>query len=79
MVYASTFKKTETADDGQVLEAEIPFLKEYTVFCADQCAGLPQHFYATVATPKESLPRIEHADRFFANIQADIRTGGDRA
>ncbi len=47
VVYASTFKKAETTDDGQETETEFPFLKEYTVFCADQCAGLPQHFSAT--------------------------------
>ena len=27
VVYASTFKKKEQADDGQEIEAEIPFLK----------------------------------------------------
>jgi hypothetical protein len=32
VVYAATFKKTETTDDGQDLEQDIPFLKEYTVF-----------------------------------------------
>jgi antirestriction protein ArdC len=31
VVYASTFKKKETGDDGQATEEEIPFLKEYTV------------------------------------------------
>jgi antirestriction protein ArdC len=36
VVYASTFKKTETSDAGEELEQVIPFLKEYTVFNADQ-------------------------------------------
>jgi len=79
VVYASTFKKREEGDDGQETEEDIPFLKEYTVFCADQCEGLPSHFYATVTQPAETLPRIERADVFFANTKADIRVGGDRA
>lgn len=33
VVYASTFKKRDTADDGSKTEEDIPFLKEYTVFC----------------------------------------------
>ncbi len=40
-VYANTFKKTEQAEDGTETEQEIAYLKEYTVFCADQCEGLP--------------------------------------
>lgn len=79
VVYASTFKKTETAENGDEVEADIPFLKEYTVFCADQVEGLPEHFYATVTKPMEAIERIEKADSFFANAKADIRTGGDRA
>lgn len=79
VVYASTFKKSETSDDGLEIEAEIPFLKEYTVFCADQCEGLPQHFYQMAAPPAEKLERIDRAEQFFANTKADIRTGGNRA
>ncbi|MCA9065799.1 MAG: DUF1738 domain-containing protein [Planctomycetaceae bacterium] len=79
VVYASTFRKTETTDDGQETEAEIPFLKEYTVFCADQCEGLPQHFYQMAQPPAEKLERIDRAEAFFANTKADIRTGGNRA
>ncbi len=79
VVYASTFKKTETTDDGQESEAEIPFLKEYTVFSADQCEGLPPHFYQMEQPPAEKLERIDRAEEFFANTKADIRTGGNRA
>ena len=79
VVYASTFKKSETSDDGQEIEAEIPFLKEYTVFCADQCEGLPAHFYQMATPPAEKLERIDRAEQFFANTKADIRTGGNRA
>jgi len=79
VVYASSFKKTETTDEGQEIEEEIPFLKEYTVFNAEQCAGLPPHFYALAEPPQGKLERIEHADRFYANTGARIEHGGNRA
>lgn len=79
VVYASTFKKKEQAEDGSENEADIPFLKEYTVFNAEQCEGLPEHFYRLAHQPAEKIERIEHADRFFTNTKADIRTGGNQA
>jgi antirestriction protein ArdC len=79
VVYASSFKKNETNDDGKEVEAEIPFLKQYTVFNACQVEGLPPHFYALAEPPKETIERIAHADAFFAATHADIRTGGDKA
>jgi antirestriction protein ArdC len=79
VVYASTFKKTDTNEAGDESETEIPFLKEYTVFNAEQCEGLPEHYLQRADVPTEALPRIEQADLFFANLQADIRTGGNRA
>lgn len=91
VVYACTFKvegegsKTETADAGQDIEREIPFLKEYTVFNAEQCKGLPPHFSPVVPTaglaepPRETLDRIEQAEQFFTNTHADIHHGGSRA
>jgi len=79
VVYASTFKKTETSDAGEELEQDIPFLKEYTVFNADQVEGLPPQFYAMANPPAEKIERIERVEQFFANTKADIRTGGDRA
>jgi antirestriction protein ArdC len=79
VVYASTFKKKEENEQGEEIEQEVAFLKEYTVFCADQCEGLPQHFYQLAEQPKEKLERIEHAEAFFAHTKAEIRTGGNRA
>ena len=79
VVYASTFTKTDTTESGDEVAAEIPFLKEYTVFNAEQCEGLPPHFSQQSAVPAETLPRIERADAFFANTKADLRTGGNRA
>jgi antirestriction protein ArdC len=79
VVYASTYKKTQTNEAGDEVDAEIPFLKEYTVFNADQCEGLPEHYQQRVEVPSTSIPRIERADVFFANTEADIRTGRTRA
>jgi antirestriction protein ArdC len=79
VVFASTFKKTETTEKGEDVEKEIPFLKEYTVFNAEQCDGLPKHYYQMAEPPKEKIERIAHADAFFASTKAEIRTGGSRA
>jgi antirestriction protein ArdC len=79
VVYASTFNKNETTDEGAEVEAEIPFLKQYTVFNACQIEGLPEHFYALAEPPKEKMERIAQAEAFFANTRAEIRTGGNKA
>ena len=79
VVYASTFKKTETAENGEEVQEEIPFLKQYTVFNAEQCDDLPQHYRELVEPPQDGLERIERAERFFAATGAEIRTGGTRA
>jgi antirestriction protein ArdC len=79
VVYASKFTKSETGDDGQESEREIPFLKEYTVFNVEQVEGLPEHFYQLKQQPKETMERIAHADRFFAYTGATIKHGGNQA
>lgn len=80
VVYASTFTKTEMQSDGEESDREIPFLREYTVFNAEQCEGLPDYFYQmSQALKTKPVARIEQAERFFANTKADIRAGGNRA
>lgn len=81
VVYANSFKKKEADEQGEETEREIKFLKEYTVFNVEQCDDLPEHFYAMQPVPeaKEDMRRIEKAERFFANTQADIRHGGGSA
>ena len=80
VVYADRITRTETDTKGDEVEREIPFLKGYTVFNAEQCDGLPAHYYAKAEPPALTpLQRIEEADRFFASIGADIRHGGTRA
>jgi antirestriction protein ArdC len=80
IVYANSITRTETDETGAELEREIPFLKGYTVFNAEQCEGLPAHYSAKAEAPALSpLARIERADRFFAATGAVIRHGGTRA
>ena len=80
VVYANRITRSEIDDKGEEQMREIPFLKGYTVFNAEQCDGLPEQYRHLVATPALSpLQRIEHADRFFAHTGADIRHGGTRA
>ena len=80
VVYADRITRTETNDRGEDVEREIPFLKGYTVFNAEQCDGLPAHYTAKVEPPALTpLQRCEAADRFFAATGADIRHGGTRA
>ena len=79
VVYANRITRTESGDDGQDVERQIPFLKAYAVFNVDQVEGLPAHFYA-VAEPKlVAVQRIDHADAFFAATGAAIRHGGNQA
>jgi antirestriction protein ArdC len=81
VVYADRFKRTETGEQGEEIEREIPFLKGYTVFNCEQIEGLPAHFYARAAAPApaQALDRIATAEAFTARTGADIRHGGNRA
>lgn len=81
VTYADRFRKAETnAETGEATEREIFFLKQYTVFNAEQVDGLPPHFYAMATPPQVSPPeRIARAEAFFAALGADIRHGGNRA
>ena len=79
VVYANRITKTGTDDKGADIEVEIPFMKGYTVFNAEQIDNLPAHFYATVQPLNNELERLDAVERFFANTQATIRHGGNRA
>ena len=79
VVFASRFKKTETDAAGDMIDREIPFLKSYTVFNAEQIDGLPANDRNQSELACDSIERIDHADRFFAQTGAVIRHGGDRA
>ena len=79
VVYANSFTRTETNDKGEDVEREIPFLKGYAVFNAEQIEGLPAHYYAKPENPLPLSERIESAERFMTATGAAIYHGGDRA
>ena len=64
VVYANSITKTETNEQGEDTEREIPFMKGYTVFNVEQIDGLPAHYYAQPVNPLPLSERIENADRF---------------
>ena len=52
----------------------------YTVFCADQIDGLPEHYCGRpTAVASTTIVRNVHADAFFANTGAIVRHGGSMA
>jgi antirestriction protein ArdC len=79
VVYADRIRMTETADNGEEIEHEIPFMKGYTVFNCEQIERLSEHFYARPSPPLPAFERIAGAERFAAATGADIRHGGNRA
>lgn len=80
VVYANTITRTEQdAGTGEDVEREIPFMKGYTVFNAEQVDGLPAHFYALQEAALDPLARIDRAEAFFAATGVDIRHGGNMA
>lgn len=79
VVYANRISRTETGDDGQDVERQIPFLKVYTVFNVEQVEGLPDPFYAVAEPRLEAAQHIGRAEAFFAALKADIRHGGSQA
>lgn len=79
VVYASTFTKRETAADGTTADRRIPFLKTYAVFNAEQCDGLPEHYYRQVPPPAGHVDALADVLAFAGHTGADVRTGGARA
>ena len=79
IVYANTITKSEANDAGEEIEREIPFLKSYTVFNAEQIDGLPDRYYSRPEPTLTPVERIARAEEFFAATGADIRSGGGRA
>lgn len=79
VVYADRITRKDTNDKGEEIEAEIPFMKAYTVFNVEQIEGLPEHYYAKPVPQAEKLQLIESAESFFAATGATIRHGGNRA
>ncbi|MDI1226183.1 MAG: zincin-like metallopeptidase domain-containing protein [bacterium] len=79
VVYANTLTRTETNEQGEDTEKEIPFMKGYNVFNVEQVENLPAHYYAQPIQPLSIAERIENADSFMKATGAAISHGGNRA
>lgn len=80
VVYANKFKKTVENDSGESKDIMIPFLKGFMVFNVDQIDNLPAKYQVPSEGPElTEAQRIETAEKFFAEIGADIRHGGSKA
>ncbi|WP_209856418.1 ArdC family protein [Rhizobium herbae] len=80
VVYANRVSRTETADNGDEVAREIPFLKAYTVFNLEQIDDLPDGYLPSLTeNPKMDVNRIAKADAFFAATGAVVRHGGNKA
>ncbi|GAB5440102.1 MAG: zincin-like metallopeptidase domain-containing protein [Fuerstiella sp.] len=79
VVYASSFRKTETDDSGEDTTREIPFLKQYVVFNASQCEGLPERFQETIEPLQTDLEPCEAVAEFVKHTGAIVQEGGSRA
>ncbi len=79
VVYANTFTVTEEDATSEEESREVPYMKGFTAFNADQVEGLPEHFYAKPEPRFTPVERIERAEQFFAAVGADIRYRGTRA
>jgi len=77
VVYANAITRTERDDKtGQDVEREIPYMKGYAVFNVEQIEGLPEIYYAKAVPTLDPVARIDHAEKFFANLGATIKHGG---
>jgi len=79
VVYASTFSKTEQDDSGDDVQKDVPFLKQYSVFNASQCEGLPERFSQSDETLNHGLQPLEATTAFVGHTNAEIQEGGSRA
>jgi antirestriction protein ArdC len=79
VVYSDTITRLSTDLYGQETEEQIPFLKAYTVFNAEQLDGLPASFFEPAERPLTPMERIEGADRFVERTGASISYGNSEA
>jgi antirestriction protein ArdC len=79
VVFADRFTKTETNDQGEEIEQDIPFMKAYTVFNVEQIEDLPMHYTTKPELKGEPLQLIANAEAFFVATGATIRHGGNMA
>ncbi len=82
VVYANKVTKVETDEKtGDTIEKQIPFLRGYHVFNAEQIDGLPEKFIVKPEPPTGATigERLESVDAFIKHTGATVRHGGDRA
>ena len=80
VVFANAITRTERDEKtGEECEREIPYMKGYTVFNVEQIDGLPEIYYAKARPGIDPVQRIERAEKFFADQNATIKHGGNRA
>jgi len=81
IVYADKIIKEDTNDKGESEARQIPFLKCYVVFNADQIDGLSDTFYKRPeeAPSVNAITRNQQLEAFFAQTKADIYTGSQAA
>ena len=78
IIFYKSVTKTEEHPNGEPEDIQIPVMRFYTVFNADQVDGY-DHVETGLANKTDLVARIEHADRFCARTRADIRHGGNAA
>lgn len=66
VVYASRFSRTETREDGEITEREIPFLRGYAVFNAERIGGLPAQYFPE-PVPEDGVGKDARAETFIRN------------
>ncbi|MEQ8694495.1 MAG: zincin-like metallopeptidase domain-containing protein [Gammaproteobacteria bacterium] len=79
VVYANTLTRTEESDNGEQVEYQIPYMKSYSVFNVEQIEDLPGNYYETPEPRFNAPQRIDHAESFFAETNAALKHGGNRA
>jgi antirestriction protein ArdC len=76
VVYADKITREEEDQNGETSTRQIPFLKCYTVFNANQIEGLADSFHPQPeSTPVATFNRNQELETFFAQTKADIYTG----
>ncbi len=78
IIFYKTLTRTEENSRGEAEEINIPMLRFYTVFNANQVEGYDHHESAP-ANQTDLVTRIDEAERYCAASGADIRHGGNGA
>ena len=76
IVYADKFTVEDKNAQGETVTSQIPFLRPYAVFNADQIEGLSEGFYKKPEpTLTNGLTRNQELETYFSQTKADIHIG----